>query len=316
MTERGVAPVVGLDLGGTNMQIGVVDESAGVVAAHRCKTNAHLGVDSVIDAMTGGIEAACLAADLAVADVAAVGIAAPGAVDIPRGVVLEAPNLGWTDLPLRDIIARRLDRPVVVDNDVNAAAWGEYRLGAGRGAHSVLGVWVGTGVGGGLVLDGRLHHGPLFTAGEIGQSVIMPDAASPYRTLEDLCGRRGMQQIIADRLPDHPGSRLEGDGPVGTRLLTEAFATGDELAVDVVHRAADLLGLAAANLVTVLAIDRVLLGGGITESLGDPFVDRVGASFRRNVFPASHGVACEVRMTELRNNAGLLGAAMLARERD
>ena len=135
-----------------------------------------------------------------------------------------------------------------------------------------------------------------------------------FHSLEDRIVKHFMREHSSPP-PLPPGLAVREAERVGTAEITGAFAAGDPLAVDVVHRAADLLGLAIANWVTVLAIDCVLVGGGMTESLGAPFVERIRASFQENVFPTSHGEACTLGVTELRNNAGLLGAALLARER-
>jgi glucokinase len=310
--------VVGVDLGGTNMQIGVVDAHGAIIASRRQKTRATEGRDAVIARMVKGITKACDEAKTTIEDIAAFGIAAPGAIDMPHGIVLEAPNLGWTDTPLRDILAEKLRRPVVVENDVNAAVWGEYVFGAGRGCTDLLGVWLGTGVGGGLILNGRVHHGPLFTAGEIGQNVALIDAPEFHRTVEDLCSRTGISRIIEARLSEHPDSILHeitgGTGRIaGSKKLARAIAADDPLAVAVVARAAVVLGTSIANWVTTLALDRVIIGGGLAEALGAPFIRDIRKRFEADVFPARNRV-CELRLTELLDDSGLLGAALLAQD--
>ena len=313
------APVVGVDIGGTNMQIGVVDGTDALVGRARARTEADRGVKHVVEVVADGIDRACDDAGLRTTDVRAAGVAVAGAIDVSRGAVLASPNLGWVDVPLRDLLAARLGVPVVVDNDVNGAVWAEHRLGAGRGHDDLLGVWVGTGIGGGLVLGGRLHHGPLFTAGEIGHTRITADGPPGRRTVEDHCGRRGMRAIIAEELPGHPESIIpslvNGDlAGLDTPELHRAYESGDELAVRVVDRGADLLGVAIANWITVLALDTVVVGGGITETFGEPYLRRVRAGFESAVFP-EHCRACAVLMTALAADAGLLGAALLARDR-
>jgi len=318
------AIVAGIDLGGTNIQAALVDGGATIIARRHDKTRPEEGCEAVLARMEAMVREVCREAKVEVDDLDAIGIAAPGAIDMPRGIVLEAPNLRWRNVELRDRFHAAIGRPVVIENDVNAAVWGEYRLGAGRGHDDLVGVWVGTGVGGGLVLGGRLHRGTFFTAGEIGQTVIMPDGESGRRTVEDLCSRSGMARIVAGELGRHPESmfhsRTEAGGldipELGVELgaeLTRAYEAGDELARRVIHRAAELLGIAVANWVTVLAPGRVVIGGGVTESLGQPFIDLIRTSFERDVFPARFR-ACELVMTELAGDAGLLGAALRARE--
>jgi glucokinase len=312
--------VVGIDLGGTNMQIGVVDADDRIVGRKGKKTRAEEGSDRVIERLVKGIGQACEDGGVELDDIAAVGIASAGAIDIPRGVVLESPNLKWFDLPLKKILEKHLDRPVVVENDVNGAVWGEFKLGAGRDHETddVLGVWVGTGVGGGLVIDGKLFYGEFFTAGEIGHTILMPQNPEGRRTVEDLCSRTGMARHIKHQLPQHPDSPVmqitEGTGQItGSKQFAQALEMGCDLTKEVVDEAADLLGLAIANQVTVLALDLVIVGGGVTEALGEPYVQRMRERFAKEVFP-DRCRDCRIVATRLQGDAGLLGAALLARE--
>lgn len=317
MTPAPGPTVIGIDLGGTNCQLGVLDAADTLVGRHRMKTRAELGADGVVGRLVEGVDAACADAGLRRSSIDAVGVAVCGAVDIPTGVVLEAVNLEWNDYPLGEVLGERLGCRVVIDNDVNGAVWGEYRAGAGRGCRDLFGIWVGTGVGGGLILDGRLHHGVLHTAGEIGHTIITADGPEGARSVEDHCGRSSMRSILTGLLPEHPDSALAALGDpaaIGTREIDAAFEQGDPLALRVVGRAAGLLGLAIANVVTLLAVDRVVVGGGMTEALGDPFMAMIRASFDREVFP-DRCRACQIVTTELAADAGLLGAALLARER-
>jgi glucokinase len=311
-------PVVGIDLSATNLQFGVVDAGNAIAGRARGKTEAHRGLDAVVENVVRGVHEACAAAGARLADVGAVGVVAAGAIDIPRGVILNAPNLRWTGVPLRDLLREKLGRPVVLDNDVNGAVWGEYVLGAGRGRGDVLGIWIGTGIGGGLVLNGRLYYGRFFTAGEVGHTVADPAAAPGARALEEIASRTGMLREARERASRHPRSPLAAlpEAEVttrGTRVLADAWRGGDELARLVVERSADLVGIAIANLVTVLALGNVILGGGVSEALGQPYLDLVRRSFERDVFP-NECRACGIVLTRLAGDAGLLGAALLARD--
>ncbi|MBT8486236.1 MAG: ROK family protein, partial [Phycisphaerae bacterium] len=166
-------PVIGVDVGGTNLQFGVVDERNRIVGRARAKTEASGGLTRILENIDTGVRVAAADAGVPLEQIAAIGVAAAGAIDVPRGIILTAPNLALTDTPLRDLVAERTGRVVVLDNDVNAAVWAEHQLGVVDG--DTLGVWLGTGVGGGLVLGGRLYHGDAFTAGEIGHTVVLPD---------------------------------------------------------------------------------------------------------------------------------------------
>lgn len=314
--------VVGIDLGGTNMQVGVVDARNRIRGRTGKKTKAKDGVDAVIARIVAAVKEACDDAKITLADLDAIGIAAPGAIDIPRGVILEAPNLRWYDYPLRDVLTKKFRKPVVVDNDVNGAVWGEYCLGAGRPKTGkpradVLGIWVGTGVGGGLVINGKLFYGEFFTAGEAGWCTLFPNGKPGRRTVEDFCSRTGISRTILERIKKFPKTKLleltEGTGQVtGSKQLAKAYRAKDKLAVEVVHEAADLLGIAIANHVTLLSLDTVVIGGGVTEALGKPFMARIRKSFRKFVFPRRCADA-QLLMTELKDDAGVFGAALLAR---
>ncbi len=295
----GTSPVVGIDLSATNLQFGVVDTDNAIVGRARAKTQADQGRDQVIANVCAGVRAACDAAGITLNDITAVGVAAAGAIDIPRGVILTAPNLQWQDVPLRDILTAELGRPVALDNDVNGAVWGEYHLGAGRGKGDVLGVWVGTGVGGGLILNGALYHGDRFTAGEIGHTIIDPAGKPGERTLEDLCSRTALKRVLGAKTT--------------TSAIAEAYRAGDQTTCDAVNRSAELLGVAIANWVTMLSLDAVIIGGGITEALGEPYIKHIRESFNRDVFPDELRT-CEISLTTLAADAGLLGAALLARQ--
>ncbi len=311
-------PVVGVDVGATNLQFGVVDAANDIIGRTRGKSEARAGLERVVANIVQGVSEACEAAAVRVSDLGAVGVAAAGAIDMPRGVILSAPNLHWTDVPLRDILEKKLPCPVVLDNDVNGAVWGEYRLGAGRGRGDVLGVWVGTGIGGGLVLNGQLYRGDLFTGGEVGHVVISPDGGPGERTIEDLCSRTGMLRAARKRAGDFPASPLaklaeRHEETLGTRAIVDAWQAGDALGRLVVERGAYLLGVGIAGWVTVLSMDTVIIGGGMTEALGEKYLDLVRESFRKDVFPP-HLAECELRKTQLAADAGILGAALLARE--
>lgn len=310
--------VIGADLGGTNLQAVVVDESNTIIGHKHARTEADQGEDHVTNKLVETINSSCDDAGISLEDVGAVGVAAAGAMDIPNGVVLEAPNLGWTNFAFRDRLEQALKKSVVLENDVNGATWGEYHLGAGSGCGDVLGVWVGTGIGGGLILNGKIHHGEFFTAGEIGNTILIPNGKKGSRTVEEHCGRKSIIRSLTSQLADNPNSMLheltEGlRQKIDMNVLYKAYSQGDSLTQNVINRSADLLGIAISNWVTMLAIDTVIVGGGITESLGQGYLDRIIAAFKADVFP-SRCKECRIVATELKGSAGLLGAALLARE--
>jgi glucokinase len=323
--------VVGVDLGGTNMQIGVVNAEGRIIGRAKRKTKAHEGRETVIRRLVEGVWRAMDDAKTPRERLCGVGVGAPSAVDVDKGVVIKAGNLGWEDLPLREILAREFAREcarepgvhdlvprVALDNDVNVAAWGEVQLGAARGRGNVLAVWVGTGVGAGLVLDGRLWRGPRHTAGEIGHVVLFPGGQPGFTTVEDICSRTGIVNAIRRLLPMYPDSALhkliaekaDETGSIGSSTIGRAYEKDDELARRVVDKSAEFLGLAIANVVTMLSIDCVVLGGGVTQALGDAYVARVRKSFERSVFPSVLR-RTDIIASSLHDDAGVYGAAML-----
>jgi glucokinase len=316
MSDTPHAPVVGIDLGGTNTLVCVMDTSGQLVARTHRPTDAQRGADAVIDSIAEATREVCTNADLDLNAIESVGIAVCGAVDHAAGIVLDTGALDWKNVPLSAMLRERLNRPVVLENDVNAAAWGEYRRGAGREADGLLAAWVGTGIGGGIVLDGKLYHGSKGTAGELGQMMADTTGSEP-RILEDLASRNGMRTLAAELAPAHPDSTLLAavNGQyehIGTSELAESFAADDPLTVNVVTTAARILGSALANAVTMLSIDTVVVGGGMTEALGPRWLEQISTQFKSDVFPSQAAQWCRILSTELESEAGLVGAAMIA----
>lgn len=312
-------PVIGIDLGGTNTLACVMDATGDLVARTHRETEAQRGPEAVMDTIAETSRAVCDEAGVDLEAIAAIGVAVCGAVDHEAGIVLKTGALDWTDIPLSKGLQERLGRPVVLENDVNAAAWGEYRHGAGQGARGMLAAWVGTGIGGGIVLDGHLFHGPRGTAGELGQTMADTTGTEP-RILEAIASRTGMRNLAAQRAGAHAGSSLleavNGDvESIGTHHIAEAFKSGDPLAIEVASVAASVLGSALANCVTLLSIDTIVVGGGMTEELGEPWLDLIRARFREDVFPPQAGEWCSIVRTALEADAGLVGAAMLATDK-
>ncbi|MFG0331602.1 MAG: ROK family protein [Phycisphaerales bacterium] len=319
MVNEGV-PFVGIDLGGTHMQIGVVSASNDIIGRAADHTLADDGLDAVLDRMTRGVRLACDQAGVSLDELGGVGIGAPSPIDSTFRIALVAVNLGWRNLPLADLLSRKLGGAfVTLDNDVNVAVWGEHQLGAGRGMRNVLGIWIGTGIGGGLVLNGELFHGSFGTAGEIGHMVLNPELPREGNILEDFASRSSVVNTVRARLAKDSGRRPEwlGDRAADQLLISDlakAVEAGDELVIETLRESARLVGYAAANAVTLLSLECVTVGGGLTEALGDQYLGWVRETFDAAVFPDACR-ACAIRPTELRENAGLLGAALIARER-
>lgn len=313
-----VKHVIGIDIGATNMLLCVASQSGEIIARHHELTEAGKGFNHVVERLVRSVHRVCEQSGRRFDDIESVGVAVAGAVDHATGIVLKAQNLKWRNTPLLGILQKKLGKPVVIENDVNAAIWGEYRMGAGRDRGDCFGVWVGTGIGGGIILNQRLYHGALSTAGEFGMTISTPEGESGYRTVEEHASRSGMSRHIARLLIDHPDSLLHelssGDVEcIGTNELALAYEQNDPLACKVIDRGADLLGTAIANFVTMLSVDTVIIGGGITEALGDRYLQKIREQFEWDVFPEECR-SCRIIKTQLESDAGMLGAALLALE--
>ena len=311
--------LVGIDLGGTNVKGGVVRPDGTVVSTGKEKTNAEEGPKAVVGRILDLVESVCEDAGVELADIAAVGVGAPGPIDVERGIVLNAPNIRWTRFPLADELDSRLKVPVVVNNDVNVGTWGEYKAGAGQGFTELMAIFVGTGIGGGLVLGGKLYEGANHTAGEIGHTVIAADAPIGRRTLENLGSRTALvNHLVALIMANHESAMpeiVDGDfSKIKSKALAKAVDKKDELTIAVLDAAATYVATAIANAVTLLSLPCVVVGGGVTEALGDWWMKRVRRAFRDRVFP-SELADCDLRESSLGDDAGVVGAALLAADR-
>jgi glucokinase len=300
---------IGIDLGGTKVLAAKVTADGTLDEVRKVPTP-RTGVEDLVTCLVALVD------ELGGSD-APVGIGVPGMV-LSDGTVAQAPNLVGFDrpVPLGAELARRLGRPVAIDNDVNAAALAEHRLGAGRGADEMLVLLVGTGVGGGLILDGGLRRGPGGRAGEVGHLTVRPGGepcgCGGRGHLEAYAGRAGLERRA--RAAHGSGRRtrlveLAGDGPMKSKVFARALAEGDEVAVDLLADAADVLALGIGNVATVLDVSLVVVGGGLGERLGPSFLDQVAASGHFGGFGPS---GIELRMAERLDDAGVVGAAMLA----
>ncbi|MEM9166522.1 MAG: ROK family protein [Planctomycetota bacterium] len=312
--------VGGVDLGGTHMQVGLVDAAGNVVGRVRGKTPPDAPAETVCDAIGERLRAACQEAGLEPATLKGVGLAAPGAVDHAAGIVVNAPNIGWSGTPAAALLTERTGVATVLDNDVNAAVLAEHRLGVGTTTADgdLLGVWIGTGVGGGLILGGDVYHGDSQTAGEIGHIIVDPDAEAGPLELEAIASRSAICRSIETAVHAGRGCALSPDiergEPLTSARLAEAAQAQDPLVLEVLDHAARVLGHQLSLFVTTLSLRRIVLGGGLVESLGSMLCPMVEAQVRRWAWPEPLR-SVEVLPTRLGAEAGWLGAAMLARER-
>lgn len=310
---------IGVDIGGTKIAAGVVSEDGSLVATTRRQTAA---------SDPGAIETEVTDAVRELRerhDVTAVGVAAAGFVDTVAGVVLFAPNLAWRDEPLQADLAERIGLPVVIENDANAAAWGEFTFGTARDVDDAVLVTVGTGLGGGIVVDGRLLRGHVGIGGELGHVRVVPDG------IRCGCGNRGCweqyasgsalerqarelvesRSIYAGRLVELCGG--DPDALRG-RMVTQAAAEGDPAAVELLADLGTWLGEGMASIAAVLDPALFVVGGGVVDA-GDLLIGPARTALGRQLTGRSHRPGIGVEPATLGNRAGMIGAADLARSR-
>jgi len=308
--------LIGIDLGGTNILAAAVTPKGQVLGRSKVKTKAELGAQGVVDRIVKAAKNALKEADVAIDHVKAAGIGAPGVIDFKTGDVSSVVNLRWDYLPLGKILKEQLGVPVHVDNDVNVGTWGEYQAGAAKGHDNLFGIFVGTGIGGGLIINGQLLHGHVGSAGEIGHTCVNVNGAFGRRTLENIASRTAVVNLITSLiLANHPSCILdivEGDlSKIRSKIIAQAIAKKDPLTTQVVRESANYVGIAIANTVTLLSLPCVVLGGGLLEALGSPYLSWVQESFEKNVFPDDLK-KCKILPSKLGDDAGAVGAALLA----
>ncbi|HLS46790.1 MAG TPA: ROK family glucokinase [Ornithinicoccus sp.] len=320
------ALAIGVDVGGTKAIAGLVDESGAVLATARRDTpgrttEASVVEDVIVDAVTeirGYADTHYAGQELV-----GVGLGAAGFVSADRSTVVFAPHLAWRDEPIRDRLADRLGLPVVLDNDANAAAWAELRFGAGQGEPRLLLVTLGTGIGGALVLDGRVERGRWGMAGEFGHMQVVPDGERCE------CGNRGCwEQYSSGRAMQREAREmLAQDSPYAAGLaaycgndpdrveghhVTQAARAGDVAALEMIGDVGRWLGLGLANLAAALDPGRIVVGGGVSEA-GDLLLEPAREMFGRRLTGRGHRPLAPILAAQLGPAAGMIGAADLVR---
>jgi glucokinase len=313
---------VGLDVGGTSMKSGVVDDSARQLSNVSLPTECQRGQEAGLATMCEAIRQAAKAARLTLNDITAIGVATPGTMDLKTGYMLEPPNLKpWRNVPVRQHIEDAFKLPTAFQNDANAAALGEFWAGAGKGVRSLVLFTLGTGVGGGIILDGEVLEGEHSHGGELGHMKI--EMTKPR---ECGCGKRGCLEAYASATQvvkrarealagDSGQSRLHSwrvsESELSAKDIFQAAEQGDALAARIVDETAFYLALGAANTMHVINPDMVVFGGGMIAA-GEPFLARIRKYIHEVAFPVPAQKTL-IRYAELGADAGVIGAAACAR---
>jgi glucokinase len=313
--------IVGVDLGGTNVVVGLVPIEGGEVLGLRTlPTESNRGAKFVVDRIVHMVEDAI--AEVAEAHgttraaVAGVGIGSPGPLNRKTGTVINTPNLGWRNFPLRDLISNAVKLPCTLDNDANCATYGEWWLGAGRGTQSLVGFTLGTGIGGGIVLNGEIYHGCSDVAGEIGHMTIDSNGrkckCGNYGCLEQYASGPAIALRAVEGIEAGAESLLEEmvDGKlddVTAATVYEAAVQGDPYATEVMKDTAKFLGSGVASIINILNPQMVVIAGGVTRAGDHLFVPLI-AEVRRRAFRSAQE-CCRIVPAELPGTAGVVGAA-------
>ena len=312
---------IGIDLGGTNIAAAVVDDNFKITGKSNLKTNTPRPSEEIVDDMARIVKIAAQKANISLDEIDVVGVGCPGSVNPKTGIIGAANNLGFYDLPLKKMLEDRLKLPVLIENDANTAAYGEMIAGAGKGTQNFLAITLGTGVGGGVIIDGKIFSGFNFAGAELGHTVIEMDGEACT------CGRKGCFEAYASatalirqtkrKMLEHKDSVMweltNGDiSAVSGRTAFDAMRKGDTYGKEVVDKYIEYIACGVTNMINIFQPEILCIGGGIShegETLIAPIRDYVNRqSFTRNLKEQT-----TIRTAELGNDAGIIGAAMLGK---
>ena len=310
---------LGIDLGGTNIAVGVVDENFKIVGRGKMKTNAPRPAEEICDDMATAVKMAVEDAGLTMDDIDTIGIGAPGSINPHTGMIAVSNNLQFEKVPMGPMLKERLGRDVFIENDASAAAYGEFLAGAGRGTQDMVAITLGTGVGGGVIIGGKLFSGSNLAGGELGHTVIVQGGE------QCTCGRKGCWEAYASAtglikltkasMEANPNSKMwelcDGDiNNASGRTAYDGMRADDEAAKEVVKKYEEYVACGITNMVNIFQPEVLCIGGGISkegDTLLAPIVKVVDAErFTKNVEKQT-----VVKFAELGNDAGIIGAAYI-----
>jgi len=323
MSDNPDIKILGIDLGGTKILTAVTNAQGKMLSRDHSITPAKEGQQAVVKSILESMSRALDQAHMVAADLTAIGVGAPGLSNPETGILFTSPNLpGWRDVPLRDIIEKQLGKKAFLINDANAAALGELYFGAGRGARNFIYITVSTGIGGGIIIDGKIYTGSTGTAGELGHMVI--DDEGPQCN----CGNKGCWETLASgtalarearrrikegaatSIPKYADGDLE---KINAEAIHEAAQAGDKLASELIAQSAYYLGVGLANLINIFNPEVIVIGGGLSN-IGDMLLKPAFNEAGRRAFKQAYQ-AVRFARAELGRNSGVLGAAAYAFEK-
>ena len=311
---------VGIDLGGTNIVAGVVDEEYNIIAKASTKTNCPRPEKEIADDMAKMALEAVKNAKLTIDDIEWIGVGTPGIANSETGIIEYSNNLGFKNTPMVKYIQETIDKPVYIENDANAAAYGEYVAGAAKGAKNAVCITLGTGVGGGIIIDGKIYSGSNFAGAEIGHTVVQVDGA------QCSCGRKGcfeayssatgLIRMSKEAMEEHPDSLMnkeaEEKGKVTARTSFDCMRAGDKYAKAVVDKYIKYLAAGITNTINIFQPDILCIGGGVCNE-GDPLLLPMKELVKQEVYTRNSAKNTEIVIAKLGNDAGIIGAAFLGK---
>lgn len=310
---------IGIDLGGTNIKVGVVNENYEIVGRSNIKTNLPRPAEAIADSIAEAVKLALEDAKVSISDVNSVGIGTPGAANRKTGVVLYSNNLGFKNTELGKMLKNKIGKDIYVENDANAAAYGEYLNGAGKGYDNVVVITLGTGVGGGIIIDGKIYTGFNFCGAELGHTVI------EYNGRQCSCGRKGCFEAYASAtalinatkaaMEKNKNSQLWAIADnsldnVDGKTAFDGMRMGDETGIQVVNEYINYLGCGLTNVVNIFQPEVLLIGGGICKE-GENLTNPLEQYIEREAYCIDPNCSTKLDIAKLGNDAGIIGAAFL-----
>lgn len=306
---------VGVDLGGTAIKVGICDAEGKLLHTYEGPTEVDKGPDTVMDNIEKYVRFIVEQSPYDWSQVAGVGAGIAGFTNVKKGVIILAPNVGFKDVPIRSILEERLGKPVKIDNDANVAALGEAWGGAGKGIDHCICYTLGTGVGGGIIINGKIVQGFSGLAGELGHMSVIPDleaikcGCGKMGCLETVSSATGIIRMATDAVERGDRTSLSLVENITAKDVFDAANVGDDVAVRIVSRAAFYLGKAMSAVAVTLNPERFIIGGGVSKA-GEFLFERICETFMKlTPDPVTHGVS--IVPAELGNDAGMIGAAGL-----
>lgn len=311
---------IGIDLGGTNIKVGIVNENYEIISRASVKTNLPRPAEGIVEGICEAVNLALDDAKIGIGDVTSIGIGTPGSANRKTGVVLYSNNLGFDNVHLGEMLMKKLNKDIYIENDANAAAYGEYLAGSGKGYENVVVITLGTGVGGGVIIDGKIYTGFNFCGAELGHTVI------EYNGRPCTCGRKGcfeayasatalitstkkaMEANKSSKLWEIAGSLDNVDG----KTAFDGMRAGDETAKGVVDEFIQYLGCGLTNIVNIFQPQILLIGGGVCKE-GDNLTLPLKEIIKREEYCIDENNATVLDICKLGNDAGIIGAAFLCR---